>query len=495
MASKSDFSEFKRQSSGAIAIAVLKYFETVVRQAIWPLLIVYFFGSGTDSFTRMIIYVTLFLGVFSIISAVFRYFYFFFCVRDGKLNVKSGVITAKNLSIPFEKIQRVEYEQNIVHRLLGIVTVRIETAGAEEEEVEISALSLDEADQLRSILLSGKKEATSENGVKEERSDPIFSLTLMDLLKAGFLRNHLQTAGLVFGFLVGIYFQFQEVLDLEEIYAEYIPQWYYSSDMMSWLILVFPIGLVLVIGISLIRTVLQYFGFKMWRKDKGYQVSYGAFNRSTYSSLDSKVQFLFWKDNVLMRRLGMYTAAIYQAGSVALRRRQAIPVPFCYMSHIERISKDIFKEYESPDDISYKAHNAYRGLLIFRYGVIPAVVGLSIAWLAGAALWTYSWLLVWLLAVTLWSFPYLRRMELRLNDRFLQITEGVFSEKTWTLEYAKLQSVSLTSNPFEARRHLKTLSFHSAAGDVVFPYVPEKDAQLIHNHILYQIEYKQLDWM
>lgn len=486
----------RRQSVGAIAVAVVKYFEMVVRQALWPLIILYFFGQGADSFTRIVIYISLFAGLFSIVAAVLRYLYFYFSVQSRQLVVKSGVLTTKNLSIPFEKIQRVEFEQNFVHRILDIVTVRVETAGAEEEEVEISALSRSEAEELREMLLSAKKQiaAEDEDSAPIDKAKEVFRLRLGDLLLAGLLRNHLRTFGIVMAFFVGMYFQFEEVLDLESIFVEWMPAWYYSDRQWSGLIMFFPVILVVVVGISLIRTVLQYFEFKMWRKANGYQVMYGLFNRRTYSSLDKKVQYIYWQDNLLMRLLKMFSVSIFQAGSMALRSRQAIQVPFCYSPQIDMIRQDIFSDFVQPEN-TFQTQNPYIRLLLFRYGVIPILIFGSLIYVNTSLLIFSAVIMTWLLLTALWAVRYTQSMKLIVNDRFLEIHRGVFSRKTWVMEYPKLQGTSIKSNPFEERRGLKTLVFHSAAGTVQFPYMKREDAVHLSNLILYRVELLREDWM
>lgn len=497
---KSDsFSVFRKQSVGVIAIAVVKYFENVIRQAIWPLIIVYFFGSGTDTFTRIIIYVTVVAGLFSIVASVLRYTHYYFCVKGGQLMVKKGVLTTKNISVPFEKIQKVEFEQNIVHRILGVTTLRVETAGAEEEEVEIGALKLDEAEELREILLAGKRTRGEDEMLgdeeRKEQEKEVFSLSLFDLIRAGLLRNHLQTLGLVFGFIAGVYFQFQDVLNLDERLAEQLPGWYYASDQWKAVFLLIPLLLLVVIGISLIRTVFQYFGFKMWRKSEGYQVAYGAFNRRTYSSLDKKVQYVFWRDNLLMRLVRMFSLAIYQAGSVRMGRSQAIRVPFCYDEQIEMILHDIYRPYEDPNVSFYRTHFAYFMLLLSRFAFIPIAIFTLVSWLNGILLPSFLWSGIWLLMVALWSYHFQNNLLLAINERFIVIKKGVFSHRKWVVQYNKLQGVSLVSNPFEERRNLQSIRLHSAAGDITFPYLEKNAAHRLADVVLYRIEKEKVEWM
>lgn len=495
MKKSDDFGQVQRQSPGVIGVAVVEYLQAVFRQAIWPLIIVFFFGQGSDNFAKIAIAISIFAGVFSIGAAVIKYLYFYFVFTKGQLRVSEGLLKKRNLSVPREKIQRVEFEQNVIHRLLGVVTLRIETAGAEGDELEIGALAIDKARALREILLANRSETNLNEGPTQVEDKPLLHLGLPALLRASLVRNHFRTLGIVLGFLASIYFQFEEVINMDEWMSKWLPQWYYSDDMMSGFLFIIPPILILVILLTMIRTVLQYYQFSLWRTQDGFRVAYGLFNRHTNSALNRKVQFIRWRDNVLMRLIKMHGLFIYQATSVSAKRDQSIQAPFCQDEHVNLVVQDVYPDHDEARMDEVKPSLRYRYVIFFRWGVIPSIIALVYGLLMT---WSPSWYLlltIWLILMWRYAQSYTLSMRLRISHDHIFIERGLLEKNRYLLQISKLQGLTVRQNPWESRHHLSSFSFFTAAGTVSFPYLSQTEVAQIRDFILYKIETNRTDWM
>ena len=408
-----------------------------------------------------------------------------------------GLLRKRNLSVPREKIQRVEFEQNVIHRFLKVVTVRIETAGAEGEELEIGALEIEEAEALRKLLLQGSsdKEKLSSKQEVELNSDPIFKLSLINLIRAGLVRNHLRTFGIVLGFFASIYFQFEDVIDMDKWLAAWLPQWYYSDERLWGFFIMLPPLVVLVISITLIRTIVQFYNFGMWRTGEGFRVAYGLFNRYTNSALNRKVQFLKWHDNILMRLLDMYSMNIFQASSVSAKRDQSIQVPFCFEPQVDIVREDVYPEFDRSPRNVWLPSLRYRYLIFFRFGVLPALLLLGMGILRQEMAFWVGLIVIWLILMWLFADRYTRTMKLEMDEDHLFIEQGVLEKQRWLLKVNRLQGLALHQNPFEQRRHLASIELFTAAGSVAFPYLPYSDAAQLRDYILYKVETNKASWM
>jgi putative membrane protein len=496
MRKNNDFFDIQRQSPGVIGVAIVNYMQSVFRQAIWPIVILFIFGKGTDTFTTAVIGISIFAGLFSIIAAVVKYLYFYYCFRDGHLKVTEGLINKRNLSIPREKIQRVEFEQNVMHRLLKVVTVRIETAGAEGEEIEIGALVMEEARALRALLLSGKKVAGSDAPrIDNVAEQPVFKLSFVNLIRAGMVRNHLRTFGIILGFFASIYFQFEDVMDIDKWMSQWLPQWYYSDDRLSSFFLVVPFLFVVVVILTLLRTIIQYFNFGMWRTSDGFRVAYGLFSRHTNSALNKKVQFIQWRDNILMRLQSMYSLYIFQAGSVTAKRSQSIQLPFCFEDQIDLVRDDVYPGYDGSNKEAYKPSPHYKGLVFFRWGMVPSLILLANVWFWDSYLQVGIIITVWLVLIWLYAIQLVKLMRIEVGSDHLFIERGVMEKNRWLLRLSQLQGLSLKQNPFEVRRNLASIELYTAAGTVTFPYLPMATATRIRDFVLYKVESNTLEWM
>lgn len=128
----------------------------------------------------------------------YRRFTFFIDLKTEEFVLKKGVFNSETISIPFNKIQQVNFRRNLVQRLVGVYSILIDTAGSKEKEVEIKALSRAKAEQLAELLMNitkrkGRVEPETKNE-KEERApiDWHYSLNVLQLLKLGLSSNYLR---------------------------------------------------------------------------------------------------------------------------------------------------------------------------------------------------------------------------------------------------------------------------------------------------------------
>ncbi|MFT7648772.1 MAG: putative membrane protein [Candidatus Poriferisodalaceae bacterium] len=63
-----------------------------------------------------------------------------FAVDAGELVVKKGVVSQDTLTVPLDRVQSVSIEQKLLHRLVGLVQVSLDTAGTATTEFTIDAV-------------------------------------------------------------------------------------------------------------------------------------------------------------------------------------------------------------------------------------------------------------------------------------------------------------------------------------------------------------------
>ncbi|KDE59024.1 membrane protein [Halostagnicola sp. A56] len=70
-------------------------------------------------------------------------------VTDTTFDVASGVFSRRSREIPYRRIQNVDVRISVLHRLLGLAVVSIETAGGGQTEARLNFVSEAEADRLQ----------------------------------------------------------------------------------------------------------------------------------------------------------------------------------------------------------------------------------------------------------------------------------------------------------------------------------------------------------
>jgi len=88
------------------------------------------------------------------IASIIRYLTFRLRYENNELVIRSGLIFRHERHVPFKRIQNVDAIQNVVHRLLGVAEVRVETGGGKEEEARLSVLPLAAVHELRARVFT-----------------------------------------------------------------------------------------------------------------------------------------------------------------------------------------------------------------------------------------------------------------------------------------------------------------------------------------------------
>ena len=78
-------------------------------------------------------------AVFLVISYL-QFLKFTFYIKGDNFVIEKGVLSQEKINVPFARIQTVNTHQNIIQRILGVVGLKIDTAGSIQNEIQIPAL-------------------------------------------------------------------------------------------------------------------------------------------------------------------------------------------------------------------------------------------------------------------------------------------------------------------------------------------------------------------
>jgi len=200
---KSEFSTPQRQSkTGLLVLFANTVFEFL--KAMWILLVVFFLrGKTMDVFWGIggILLVLLGFGVYSYLK--YRTFTFYIDEEQNEFIVQHGILNKTKTVIQLHKIQQVNLKQNIIHRIVNVYQVNIDSAGSEEKEAVINAVSKEVAMALKAKLLDNERVEVVDNSVeveKEIEDKPFLKIDLISLLKVGITSNYAKSIGLLLTF-------------------------------------------------------------------------------------------------------------------------------------------------------------------------------------------------------------------------------------------------------------------------------------------------------
>ena len=491
-------SEPRRQSPAAVVLILGRFGRKILRQ-LWPLVIVVFFQKE-GNWWDYLVYFVLAMTVLSMLGSLASYWRFYFYCSDDEFIIEKGILNKTKLTVPFQRIQTINFQRNILHRLMGVVGLEIDTAGSQGKELSIAALQEEDAQRIRQFLLerklSGEEEAENidvEERTRSSTDNLLMQLEVGDLLKIGFGQNHLQTLGLIVATLFGLYEFLQDLLgDTLDEQAQRVGEMILNSFFL-FLLVTIPLLILAAFILSLFRTVLKYYNLRFFRTGDGYRVISGLFTEQERHAALSKIQVVQAETNPLFSLFGMFSIRLKQASSAIVSNKQAIQVPGAYRQQVNAVQQNYFPEGSKGEYQLHKIDRAVIGRRMLYLGLLPSIA------LTLLSFSPMGWrALAWLLIIPLvWytSRIYYRKWKVYLHPEGCRLEHGIWNTYETILQWYKIQAVAIRQTPFQRRKQLANLYLYTAAGDVRIPYLPLSKAQALENYILYKVETDRRDWM
>lgn len=77
-----------------------------------------------------------------------------YAIRQKDLHYKTGYLTHKTISVPFNRIQHVEIRQGFISKMLDLAVLKIYTAGNSAHDLSLKGISLETAEEIKQIITS-----------------------------------------------------------------------------------------------------------------------------------------------------------------------------------------------------------------------------------------------------------------------------------------------------------------------------------------------------
>lgn len=153
----------KKTIGGAIVIIILLLI-------LWGTLAFVLASSGQEAVGSLIA-VTFGISAFLFIAILLTYFYqrwyfavYFYDLTPDFIQIKKGPITPREITIPYERIQDVYVDQDLLDRIFGLYDVHLSSATVSSGmEAHIDGVEKQAAEGLRAILLETVKQRISKN--------------------------------------------------------------------------------------------------------------------------------------------------------------------------------------------------------------------------------------------------------------------------------------------------------------------------------------------
>lgn len=410
---------------------------------------------------------------------------------DG-LVVRSGIVWTRVQTVPPQRVQQVEVRRALRHRIAGVAAVRIGLAGGgESSQVELDALSLDDAARLGAVLERWRDQVTTPApAAGAGRSPwpppvapptPLFGVTTGQLVIAGLTGRSLWLAPLAA--LAGLV-QFLSDARLDDDATGALRDRLAAASPAITIVAVMAAALV-VTGIS---TVVTHHGLEVARTPRDLVVRRGLLEQRSAVIPQRRVQTVELATNVVRARFGLASLDVRTAdlGPSDSSGMTSTSIPIGRRDDLDRLVPHLLPQAAVPSELARHPRAAVRREVLRRGRRLVPVTLLAALLLAGPdALVLAAVAGTGALAAVVTGIVAGRRMRSGWTPTCVVTERGALARRRWLVPVDRIQSVALSANPFQRRSRLASIRLDVAGtvGGVELRDLDEHHAQALFEQL------------
>ena len=277
-----------------------------LKQFIVPLLVLLFVGRGD----RHDLWGLVAVGVL-VAASLAEYLTYRYQLLEDAIVIRRGWLHRSRREIPYARIHNVNLHQSLLHRLVGVAEVRLESAGGAKPEAQMRVLTLAQAEALEALVRRhGHATPGADDTAGNGAAPPLLAMSNGDVFRLGLISNRgmllvaaafgafAQTGENVFGVVIDRWgkLAFGGLRDLAGAHADDSPL--LIALAIASLVLAAVVALRL---LSVLLAFLQYHGFTLREGDGRISVERGLLARYRSSARPRRIQAWSLHEGVLHR--------------------------------------------------------------------------------------------------------------------------------------------------------------------------------------------------
>jgi putative membrane protein len=437
------------------------------------------------------------------IASIVRYLTFRLRYDEHELVIRSGVIFRRERHVPFSRIQNVDAIQNVVHRLLGVVEVRIETGGGNDEEARLSVLPYAAVHELRARVFDGHEHAHP--SVPSHPTDPthrthsthpvLLRLPLREVLLFGFLENKgmvLIATAFGVGWESGVLRRlsdgaFAAGANVDRGTFRALISTVFDGGPLPIAGIAIAVAmvasiLVLVRVVSMAWALVRLHDFQLTRAGEDLRTGYGLFTKVAATVPIRRVQAITIDTGPLHRLLKRASVRVATAGGTGTQQASNVRewlAPLIRQDALPALLQEVVPGFDLTA-VEWQAVHPRA----FARAVKPALIFTTLATMIAALL--IGWGAIGVLIVMLpWSVISTRQYVAHLGwaegDEVVMMRSGWISQRITLARVNKIQAVAIHQTPFDRRAAMARVRVDTAgAGEsshrVDIPYLDQQIA-------------------
>ncbi|MFJ7737132.1 PH domain-containing protein [Lysinibacillus sp. NPDC097287] len=397
-------------------------------------------------------------AVLALIGGVVRWRTFMYWFEDGELRVRYGLFVKKKRYIPFERIQSLNYNEGIFHRIFGLVKVQVETAGSKngKPEAELTAIHKVAADAIEFEMQRAKVQEInlpdSENLIapsEETKAPVIYRMSVRDLIVLATTSGGI---GVVLSGLVAILSQFSDIIPYETLFHELE-----GFVKIGVFLVALTVMFVLIVAwlMSVVITLINYYEYTVRIEDEKLIITKGLLEKKRITLPLNRIQGIRIVENPLRQLTGFATVVVESAGGngESGKDKKISLFPLIKKEDCVQSLTELFPELNWEPNLIRSPKRARSFFYRIDFVWLVPIIGASSYFFYPYGL--LSLLLVPLLILLgIWQHKTAGYM---LDDKQLIMQYRIFSRVTFFMEKRRIQSIQSRQTYFQKRKSVMSV--------------------------------------
>jgi putative membrane protein len=389
--------------------------------------------------------------------------------------IESGVFSRNRRTIPFSRIQDVDIERRLLHRIFGLAKINVESGAGGKDEGALDSVSIAEADQIRAAVRLAKGQMSPDVQIaSEERDEIIFAMPLARVWKQGLFSFSFSSLAAIVGGLGYVLSQFDDWLGNPKDLLNRAQASANANFDPLWIVWGIALLLFLAMVTSVGKALLTNFDFRLTRDERGLRRVRGLFTRTEVMIPKKRVQIGLVTSNPVWSRIGHEGLALQTLGGGDAASGHQIAAPFAMRDEIVPIIAEL-PELRLPDATGFEPvspRHRWRTIFEFPFIMIGGLI-------AG---WFFHWIWIFsipLLFILVGQWIDAGRHGYLLDGDMLFVKSGFWRRKLWLVPIRNAETVSIRRNWLQRKWGLATVLVDTA-GATAFadPRIVDLDARV-----------------
>ena len=465
---------------------------------------------------------TLFILIPQALVSVVRYISFRYRYEANEMVIRSGLLFRNERHIPYSRIQNLDAVQNVLHRLFGVIEVRLETGGGDEPEAKMSVLPVAAFEEMRRRVFAARGGAEAPAGSAADSAAPertLLRLAPRELLLCGLIENH---GVVILAAAFGLLWELGMLgANLDKVFGGFFGEQTSGrglarSVVSAWLgqrglpvgrialaLAAFLLLLLVLRLVSMVWALIRLHGFRLTLAGEDLRTELGLLTRVTTTIPLRRIQTLTIREGPLHQLFGRAAVRVDTAGGSGGEEGEESAKHREWLAPILRREElpGLLREVLPGLDLAAVAWNAPHPRAFRRElkGWIFVAVLIALPFVLLLRWWDLALLAVLLAWGCVAARLYVAHAGWAVTDRAVLFRSGWLWRQVSIAPFAKIQAVALHQSPFDRRAAMAQVRVDTAgAGDlshrVHIPYLARETARDLYELLALQAARTAFRW-